>query len=143
METLQRLSRRQVDALRAVRRLQRSDRGAALGEVAGLLRVSPPSALGHLSVLEGLGLVARHRGKSRVTSEGARCLTEYQRHHRVAESLFERIGLAPSAVCAAAREVDLAISHDTVDELCRVGGHPEECPHGQPITPCRPHRGSR
>jgi Mn-dependent DtxR family transcriptional regulator len=143
METLQRLSRRQVDALQAVRKLESPERGASLGSIAMTLKVRPPSALGHLGALEELGLVARHRGKSRLTAKGVQCLAEYQRHHRVAESLFHRVGLAPEATCAAAREVDLAISHRTVEELCRAGGHPEECPHGEPISPCRTGRERR
>lgn len=136
METLQRLSRRQVDTLLAIRRLESPGRGAPLGQIASALNVRAPSALGHLTPLEELGLVARHRGKSRVTDLGLRTLEEYRRHHRVAETLFGRLGLPPAETCAAAREIDLAISHQTVEELCRAGGHPAECPHGEPIPPC-------
>jgi len=140
METLQRLSRRQVDAPRAVRRLQTSDRGASLNAVAGSLRVRPPSALDHLTALEGHGLVARHRGKSRLTERGEACLAEYERHHRVAENVFQSLGMPPEDTCTAAREVDLALSHRTVEQLCLAQGHPSECPHGAPILPCRPDR---
>ena len=136
METLQRLSRRQVDTLLAVNKCQLPGKGAPLGRIAESLRVRPPSALDHLTVLESLGLVVRHRGKTRLTPRGSSCLDEYRRHHRVAENLFRQMGLAPDDTCAAAREVDLAISHQTVQRLCRAGGHPEECPHGQPIAPC-------
>lgn len=136
MELLQRLSRRQVDALNAVRRLETPGRGAPLGSIASAMKVRPPSALDHLSVLESLGLVERHRGKSRLTSRGIACLVEYQRHHRVAETLFGNLGLPPTETCSAAREIDLAISHRTVEEVCRAQQHPSECPHGEPITPC-------
>ncbi|HEV8050677.1 MAG TPA: iron dependent repressor, metal binding and dimerization domain protein, partial [Thermoplasmata archaeon] len=60
----------------------------------------------------------------------------YQRHHRVAETLFGSLGLPPAATCAAAREIDLAISHRTVEEVCRAQQHPASCPHGDPIAPC-------
>lgn len=142
MESLEQLSRRQVDALRAVRHLERDDRGAPLGAVAATLAVRPPTALDHLTALETLGLVARHRGKSRVTDRGRACLEDYQRHHRVAETLFRRLGLTPEATCRAAREVDLALSHRTVERICAAEGHPPECPHGAPIPPC-PRRGGR
>ena len=136
METLQRLTRRQVDALRAIAGGETADRGLSLKSTAAALHVRPPSALGYLTPLEEMGLIARHRGKSRLTPRGRSTLVEYQRHHRVAESLFSQLGLAPEATCEAAREVDLAISHHTVEQLCAAEGHPSVCPHGAPITPC-------
>lgn len=103
---------------------------------AASLKVTPPSALGYLTPLEQMGLIARYRGKSRLTPRGRSTLVEYQRHHRVAESLFSQLGLPPEATCEAAREVDLAISHHTVEQLCAAEGHPSVCPHGAPITAC-------
>ncbi len=142
METLQRLTRRQVDTLRAIRAHESLERGAALKEIADDLAMTPPSALGHLTPLEELRLVSRHRGKSRLTEKGRTTLVEYQRHHRVAETLFGQLGLAPSESCTAAREIDLAISHRTVEEICRAQRHPAACPHGQPIAPCSDRRGA-
>ena len=136
METLQRLSRRQVEALRVILRQQTPDRGVALTAIARSMGISAPSALEHLSPLEEEGLVARHRGKTRLTPKGQATLSEYQRHHRVAETLFGNLGLSPEATCAAAREIDLALSHRTVEELCRAQQHPAACPHGEPIAPC-------
>jgi Mn-dependent DtxR family transcriptional regulator len=136
METLQSLTRRQLDALQAVGAQETPDRGVPLKAIASTLHLTPPSALGHLTPLEGLGLVARYRGKSRLTEKGRSTLREYRRHHRVAETLFGQLGLAPAATCAAAREIDLAISHRTVEEVCRAQQHPATCPHGAPITPC-------
>ena len=136
METLQRLTRRQVDALRAIAGGGTGEHGLSLKETAAFLRVTPPSALGHLTPLEEMGLIVRHRGKSRLTTRGRSTLVEYQRHHRVAERLFSQLGLSPDVTCEAAREVDLAISHRTVEQLCAAEGHPSVCPHGAPITPC-------
>lgn len=137
METLQRLTRRQVEALQAVSQGETTGYGMSLNAVAARLRLRPPTALGHLTQLERAGLVARHRGKTRLTERGRTTLTEYHRHHRIAESLFSHLGMPPQEVCAAAREVDLAISHRTVERLCRAEGHPTVCPHGEPIPPCR------
>lgn len=136
METLQQLTRRQVDALKAVGDQETPDRGASLKSVALALRVRPPSALGSLTPLEQRGLIVRRRGKSRLTSRGRTTLLEYQRHHRVAETLFADAGFSPEASCAAAREVDLALSHRTVETVCRAESHPRQCPHGEPIAPC-------
>lgn len=136
METLQRLTRRQVDALQSIGRLESLDRGVPLRATAESLGVRPPSALGYLTPLERMGLISRFRGKSRLTVKGRHTLVEYQRHHRVAESLFGQLGLAARDTCAAAREVDLAISHQTVERICAAEGHPSVCPHGAPISPC-------
>jgi Mn-dependent DtxR family transcriptional regulator len=136
MEVLTQLTRRQLDTLQTVGAREIPERGVPLKRIAADLGLSAPSALGHLTPLEELGLVERHRGKSRLTGRGRRTLLEYQRHHRVAETLFGRLGLPASESCAAAREIDLAISHRTVEEVCRAQDHPVECPHGAPIGPC-------
>lgn len=143
MEALQQLTRRQLDTLQGVAAKQRADRGASLNDLAVALGVRPPSALAHLGPLEDLGLVTRRRGKTRLTTSGERCLDEYRRHHRVAESLFSRAGLSPEATCAAAKEVDLVLSHRTVEAICRSEGHPGVCPHGEPIAPCSDGKGRR
>ncbi len=136
MEALQKLTRRQLETLQVIRLGETPERGVSLKRIAATLRLSSPSALGHLTPLERLGLVVRYRGKSRLTPAGQRTLDEYRRHHRVAETLFGRLGLPPRASCAAAKEIDLALSHRTVEELCRVQRHPTACPHGAPIAPC-------
>lgn len=137
METLQLLTRRQIDALQVVSAEETPERGVPLNTIAASLKVRPPSALDHLTQLEELGLVARHRGKTRLTNRGRSTLEEYFRHHRVAESMFGHLGLSPEDTCDAAREVDLALSHRTVERICEAEGHPKECPHGDPIAPCR------
>jgi len=142
VETLQQLTHRQVDALRVIGSRQTDSRGASLNEIATGLRVRPPSALAHLGPLEELGLISRFRGKSRLTRRGFAVLEEYRRHHRVAESLFSRAGLSPEATCRAAREVDLALSHRTVENICAGAGHPSVCPHGARISPCSSEAGS-
>jgi len=136
MELLQQLTPRQLEALRVIAARQSDTRGASLKEIASGLHVRPPSALAHLGPLEELGIISRFRGKSRLTEKGSRTLQEYQRHHRVAETLFGNLGLGPEATCAAAHAIDLAISHRTVDEICRAQQHPTACPHGAPILPC-------
>jgi DtxR family transcriptional regulator, Mn-dependent transcriptional regulator len=141
METLQRITRRQLDALHAVARHEAPGKGASLKDIANALHMSAPSALGHVTPLEELGLIERYRGKSRVTTKGRGTLVEYRRHHRVAESLFGQLGLSPEATCKAAREVDLSISHKTVEQVCAAEGHPSVCPHGEPIPSCSTQRG--
>jgi Mn-dependent DtxR family transcriptional regulator len=136
VETLQRLTHRQVEALQIIAARQGEDRGASLKAIAAGMHVRPPSALAHLGPLEELGLISRHRGKSRLTGRGQGTLQEYLRHHRVAETLFGNLGLRPAETCAAAHEIDLAISHRTIEEICRAQQHPAACPHGAPIGPC-------
>ncbi len=143
METLQKLTRRQLDALQVISARETEERGVSLKLIASSLKLSPPSALGHLTPLEGLGLVVRHRGKSRLTPRGQGTLEEYRRHHRVAETLFGSLGLPPAQTCSAAREIDLAMSHHTIEEVCRARAHPAACPHGEPIAACSSERGGR
>ena len=136
MEVLQRLTRRQLDTLRTISAHETPERGVPLKAVASALGLAAPSALGHITPLEALGLIERYRGKSRLTRKGEVCLDEYTRHHRIAESLFHRTGLSMQESCRAAREVDLALSHAAVERLCQAEGHPTACPHGAPIAPC-------
>lgn len=136
MQDLERLTRRQVDTLRTIRRRETPVRGAALTEIAAGLQVRPPSALEHVTALERLGLVDRYRGKTRLTARGRELESEYQRRHRVAEHMFAQFGFPAKDLCAAAREVDLALDARTVERLCRAEGHPATCPHGEPIPPC-------
>jgi DtxR family transcriptional regulator, Mn-dependent transcriptional regulator len=136
MEVLEHLERRQVETLIVVRRGQNDERGASLNFVARSLGIRAPSALGRLTTLERLNLVTRYRGKTWLSPRGEACLSEYQRHHRVAENLFQRLGLSAEETHAAALEVDLALSHRTINQLCEAEGHPSECPHGEPIAPC-------
>jgi DtxR family transcriptional regulator, Mn-dependent transcriptional regulator len=136
VETLARLTRRQVDVLRAIGPRETIRAGVALKAIATALKVRPPSALAHVTPLEQMGLVERYRGKSRLTARGRATLVEYERHHRVAETLFADAGLSAEASCRAAREVDLALSHKTVESVCEGESHPRVCPHGEPIPPC-------
>ena len=141
METLLKLTRRKVETLQVIHRNETSGRGVPLHVVASQMHISAPSALGHLTQLEGLGLVSRYRGKTRISEKGRETLVEYQRHHRIAEGLFSRLGLPPETVCAAAKEVDLAISHETIERVCAAEGHPTVCLHGDPIPPCPQRKG--
>jgi DtxR family Mn-dependent transcriptional regulator len=138
MEPLQRLTRRQLLVLQAVGRLPAGRRGVSLADIADSLRIRPPSALEHLRALQYMGLVSRSAGKTKLTSIGAKCLKEYDRHHRIAENLFARLNLEADDACRAAREIDLALSHKTVEALCAAQGHPKTCPHGEPILSCEP-----
>jgi DtxR family transcriptional regulator, Mn-dependent transcriptional regulator len=142
METLGRLTRRQVDVLRAIGPRETPLSGVSLKMIASSLGVRPPSALGHVTPLEEMGLIERYRGKSRLTARGRATLLEYERHHRVAETLFGRLGLTPDATCQAAREVDLSLSHKTVEQVCAAEGHPAVCPHGEPISDCSTGKGN-
>lgn len=141
MEPLQRLTRKQLETLQRVGALASPEAGVPLNRLATSLGIRAPTALGHLVILEDLGLIARVRGKSRPTPRGQRTLREYVRHHRVAEMLFAEAGLSVAESCRAAREVDLALSHTVVENLCLSERHPAQCPHGEPIEPCASGRG--
>lgn len=136
MEALSQLTRRQLEVLQRVGTLSTPERGAHLNRLATSMKVTPPTALAHLTILERMGLVARFRGKTSLTRKGKVTLDEYLRHHRLAEALFSRSGLSPDEAHVAAKEIDLSLRHETVDKICRTSGHPATCPHGNPIPPC-------
>lgn len=136
MELLQRLTRKQLDTLQRVDRFETEARGAALNDLARSLRVRPPTALAHLTALAELGLVVRSHGKTRLSGRGHACLREYIRHHRVAETVFAEAGLSAEDACVAAHEIDMGLSHNIVEKVCRSERHPATCPHGEPIDPC-------
>lgn len=125
MDMLQRLSRRELDTLQVILACETAVRGIALGSFASALKVTPPSALGRLTRLEELDLVTRHRGKPWLTARGQNTLVEYRRHHRIAKGMFSQRGPSPEGTYKAAHEVDLAISHTTVERLSVAEGHPE------------------
>lgn len=136
MEILQKLTRRQLDVLQLIRDLPAAKKGVKLEDIALSLGVKPPTALQHLKVLQYLGLVKRASGKTKITKRGEACLDEYQRHHRIVENMFFNFRFTPDRACQAAKQIDLILSHDMIEELCTAQGHPKECPHGQPIAAC-------
>jgi Mn-dependent transcriptional regulator len=136
VEVLQRLTRRQLEVLQLVETLPATRKGVSLEDIANSLSIKPPSALEHVRTLQFLGLVKRVSGKTRITVRGRACLDDYQRHHRIVENIFYRMKLPADEACRAAREIDMALSHDIVERLCSIQGHPKECPHGKPIPPC-------
>ena len=133
METLELLTKKQLQALQTIGSIATHSKGAPLSTIADKLRISPPSALELVRALETLGLVNRKSGKTKLTSSGCRCLEEYDRHHRIAENLFAKF-LDPEESHRAASEIDFSLSHETVERLYEAEGLPETCPHGKPIS---------
>lgn len=136
MEVLQRLTRKQVTVLEKISHYQGSDSGVPLKTLAESMKIRPPSALIHVRVLQNEGLVGRRAGKTWITRKGVSCISEYRRHHRIAEMMFTNLSFAPEDACRAALEIDLALTHATVEKVCGAEGHPSACPHGEPIAPC-------
>ncbi len=135
MEILQKLTRKQLTTLQIIDKNSSSTNGVSLKDIASELGVKPPSALELVRVLEDFNLVERTSRKRKLSESGRKCIEEYNRHHRVTEVLFAKL-LDSDSSHKAAREVDMWISHETVDKLCAAEGHPKECPHGHPIMPC-------
>lgn len=137
MEVLHRLTRKQLTVLEKISIYRETDNGVSLKMLAASLRIQPPSALFHVRALQNEGLVGRRAGKTWITKKGVNCISEYRRHHRIAELMFTKLSFAPEDACRAALEIDLALTHATVEKVCSAEGHPSSCPHGEPIGPCR------
>ncbi len=135
MEVLQRISRRQLLALRLIEKWQSSKGAMPLKDIAMSMGIKPPSALEILRPLESLGLIERISGKSKLSKAGEDCLIEYRRRHRLVEILLASV-LDEGKIHEAAIEIDMSVSKKTADSVCVAMGHPDTCPHGEDIAPC-------
>lgn len=93
------------------------------------------------------GLVEREGSTIRFTSAGKKEAAQAIRRHRLSERLFHDIIETDQAdMEEAACQVEHIVKKGIEEEICRLLGHPETCPHGKPIPPgecCRKARETR
>jgi putative ABC transport system ATP-binding protein len=102
---------------------------------AGHLAVVPeePSAriLGRMSDLH---LVELHNGEVRLTTAGTRRARDVVRRHRLAERLFkDTFSIDDPEAHNQACKFEHIISPELDQRICTFLGHPQTCPHGNPI----------
>jgi putative ABC transport system ATP-binding protein len=102
---------------------------------AGHLTVVPeePSAriLGRMSELH---LVELHNGEVHLTTAGTRRARDVVRRHRLAERLFkDTFSIDDPEVHNQACKFEHIISPELDQRICTFLGHPQTCPHGNPI----------
>ena len=82
------------------------------------------------------GYIFEVKGEINLTEKGSTIARRLVRAHRLAERLFTdvlEIGREPMEESACSLEH--CLSHEALDAICTLLGHPRECPHGRPIAP--------
>lgn len=129
------LTRKEVEYLKAVFSLL-SERGFAGSlDIANALGVSCATASETLKKLSEKGLIEREPWKSvRLTDLGLKEIIRIIRNHRVFETYAHRVLLVSlNEACECARKVELYLSDEIVNSMCRILGHPKKCPHNRDI----------
>ncbi|MCH8275654.1 MAG: metal-dependent transcriptional regulator [Armatimonadetes bacterium] len=125
------------DYLKAVYTMTRSGEPATTKRVAGLLGTSQPAVSKMMRLLAERGWVERtpYYGV-RLTDAGEEMALEVIRHHRLIERyLMDHLGFGVDEVHEQAEILEHHISEEFEDRIAELMGHPETCPHGQPIPP--------
>ncbi|MFQ6081363.1 MAG: metal-dependent transcriptional regulator [Candidatus Bathyarchaeia archaeon] len=122
--------------LEAIYRLERKTGSAKTMELARQLKVVPGSVTNTIENLERRGLVIHEPYKGvKLTEKGRKLALNVLRRHRLAERLLTDIlHIDWSEAHDAACKLEHAIAdEDIIKPLEKTLGHPQTCPHGNPI----------
>lgn len=87
-----------------------------------------------LDTLVEKGLVEKYQGGIRFTEPGREEARLAIRRHRLSERLFhDIIETNQDDMEEAACQMEHVVKKEIEEEICRLLGHPETCPHGKPI----------
>lgn len=108
---------------------QHGKRPAAVGEIAKMLHVKPPSVVQMLTRLTEQGLVNYTKGEgTRLTPKGRVIGKRMVRNGRLMEVfIVEKLGAKLDIRFA--HSAEHSMSDAIADALCHFLGHPEKCPH--------------
>lgn len=118
-------------------RLQKEVEKVSTGEIATYMCVSAGSATAMIKKLHELGLVHHvpYQG-IRLTPLGEKFAKQLTRAHRILERfLVDELELPWNDVHELACKLEHYISDDIIDRIDRKLGHPQFCPHGNPVDP--------
>ena len=89
-----------------------------------------------LARMADLHLVALHDGEAQLTPSGSRRARDVVRRHRLAERLFkDTFAVDETEAHTQACRFEHIISPELDARICTFLGHPQTCPHGNPIPP--------
>ncbi|MCC6727996.1 MAG: metal-dependent transcriptional regulator [Chthonomonadales bacterium] len=120
-------------------RLQQEVASVGTGDLAQYMNVAPASVSPMLRRLAEHGLVAHtpYQGV-RCTARGHDMAVSLLRKHRLLECLLvDLLGLPWDGVHELACKLEHHISDDVANRIASVVGHPDTCPHGNPIDATR------
>ncbi len=123
------------ECLESIFRLQKGDKPVRTMDLAKNLGFPPSTVSTLLRKLFNEGYISyeRHRG-AKLTDRGRRLALGVVRRHRLSERLLtDLLGMKLTDVHREACRLEHAISEDLVKSLDEALGHPQTCPHGNPI----------
>jgi DtxR family Mn-dependent transcriptional regulator len=104
-------------------------------DIARFLNITPPAAFDYILRLIDHGLVERiGRGLYRLTPRGIEVLSSRIKIHGIIEILLHTyLGLPLDKACIASSRIEDMIDPVRIENICSILGHPERCPHGDPL----------
>jgi DtxR family Mn-dependent transcriptional regulator len=103
--------------------------------LAELLSVTPPTVTNTLKRMVRDGLVTMDKSGTRLTKSGKQSARTVLRRHMLTEWMMARM-LPWSRLHEEAHNLEHAISADVENALFEEAGHPQTCPHGNPLPGC-------
>src|SRR5258707_2400987 len=129
------LTRSVEDYLKTIYHLSSQGGFASTRDIAGVLRVAPPSVSGMVKRLSETGLIEHvpYRGVQ-LTAQGRRAALKMIRRHRILELyLTQHLGYDWGGVQAEAERLEHAVSDELIERMASALGQPLYDPHGDPI----------
>jgi DtxR family Mn-dependent transcriptional regulator len=112
------------------------DREPVLGvRLAELLSVTPPTVTNTLKRMVRDGLITMDKNGTRLTKAGKQSARTVVRRHMLTEWMMARM-LSWSKLHEEAHNLEHAISSQVETALFEELGHPQTCPHGNPLPGC-------
>lgn len=112
------------------------DKEPVLGvRLAQLLNVTPPTVTNTLKRMVRDGLITMDKNGTRLTKAGKQSARTVVRRHMLTEWMMARI-LPWSKLHREAHNLEHAISSEVETALFEELGHPQTCPHGNPLPGC-------
>src|SRR3989441_3978259 len=125
------LTRSVEDYLKTIYHLSSQGGFASTRDIAGVLRVAPPSVSGMVKRLSETGLIEHvpYRGVQ-LTAQGRRAALKMIRRHRILELyLTQHLGYDWGGVHAEAEQLEHAVSDDLIERMASALGQPRSEEH--------------
>jgi DtxR family transcriptional regulator, Mn-dependent transcriptional regulator len=135
MERMDKLSTTVEDYLSLIYVLQRDNMPVVGSHLAELLGVTPPTVTNTLKRMARDQLITMDENGTRLTDEGWDSARTVVRRHMLTEWMMVR-RLPWSKLHGEAHNLEHAISAEAEAALLEELGHPQTCPHGNPLPGC-------
>ena len=125
--------------LQAIYTLQDDGAQVINARLAGFLNVSPAAVTDMLHRLEREGLVRVEERKVSLSRSGRTIAERVARRHRLAERmLVDLLGYSWWKTHEEAERIEHAMTDEMEERIANALGHPETCPHGNPMPGVTP-----